>query len=225
MALISLEEISCELRTSRIKTTAVDSLSLSISPGEIVTIRGPSGAGKSTVLNALGLLLKPTSGRVFAFGNDVSQMSYRQLAAIRRENIGFIFQSFLLIPELTVLENVHLALSVLPRARRAAASKRADDLLERFGLSERRLHYPQQLSGGQQQRAAIVRALVSQPRVLLADEPTGNLDEAARDNVLQMLGDLAGEGVGVCVVSHDLAVADHGHRKFAMVAGTLSPVG
>lgn len=224
MKLLDLQNVSCELSTTRVRTTALDNVTLSIMQGDFLSIMGPSGAGKSTLLNVLGLLHRPTSGTVRAFGESAQGMPYRRLARLRRENIGFVFQSFFLLPEITVMENVELALRVLGRHELREGRERARALLERLGLSARAMHYPQQLSGGQQQRVAIARALVTRPKLLIADEPTGNLDRDAAADVLAILCELAHEGVSVCLVSHDPTVAAVARRRFTMSQGRLELV-
>lgn len=221
MELLNLRNVSCDLSTAHVRTRAVDNVTLSISDGDFLSIMGPSGAGKSTLLNMLGLLNRPTAGTLQAFGEDATRLPYRHLARLRRENIGFIFQSFFLLPEITVIENVELALRVLGRRELKEGRDRARDLLDRLGLSARAMHYPQQLSGGQQQRVAIARALVTRPKIVIADEPTGNLDREAAIGVLGILQELAAEGVSICIVSHDSTVASVARNRFVMSQGRL----
>lgn len=222
--MIKLESVSCDLTTSRIRTRAVDNVSLQIEGGDFVSITGPSGAGKSTLLSLVGLLQRPSAGRIAAFGEFTEKLPYRHLARLRRENIGFVFQSFFLLPELSVLQNVELAARLLGRSKYIAAQKRARDLLSRLGLSAREQHYPQQLSGGQQQRVALARALVTQPKLLVADEPTGNLDHEAGSEVLRIFDELVREGVAVCLVSHDKNVCRMAPRRYRMDGGHLAEV-
>src|SRR5579863_4098403 len=194
--MLKLESVSKVYRTSEVETQALADVSLEIADGEFVAIMGPSGCGKSTLLNVLGLLDSPSAGAYWFFGEDVARCSERQLTRLRRERIGFVFQSFNLIDDLSVAENVEVALlyrSVAGPERR----RRVREALERVGIAHRAGHRPQQLSGGQQQRVAVARALVAAPRLILADEPTGNLDTANGVAVLDMLGEIASAGATV----------------------------
>ncbi|HEY4030830.1 MAG TPA: ABC transporter ATP-binding protein, partial [Caulobacteraceae bacterium] len=188
--MISLDKVSKVYSATEVETLALDEVSLQIAPGEFVAIMGPSGCGKSTLLNVLGLLDNPSGGVYTFFNEDVSRASEKRLTALRRERIGFVFQSFNLIDDLTVAENVEVALiyrgvSAKERQRRVA------EALEHVGIAHRARHRPQQLSGGQQQRVAVARALVSKPSLILADEPTGNLDTANGEAVMNLLTEAA----------------------------------
>jgi putative ABC transport system ATP-binding protein len=218
--MLQLESISKIYRTTEIETRALEDVSLAIQPGEFLAVMGPSGCGKSTLLNILGLLDSPTSGVYRFFGEVVSDKSEQQLTALRRSHIGFIFQSFNLIDDLTIAENVEVAL-LYRRVAAAERRKRVAEALERVGLSHRAGHLPQQLSGGQQQRAAVARAFVSQPKLILADEPTGNLDSANGDAVLELLTSMAANGTSVVMVTHSLSHAAIAKRKVRLLDGKL----
>ncbi|MDB5475280.1 MAG: phosphonate transporter ATP-binding protein [Phenylobacterium sp.] len=218
--MLKLEDISKVYRTTEVETSALAGVSLQIDPGEFVAIMGPSGCGKSTLLNLLGLLDSPTSGAYWFFGEDVARQTEAQLTRLRREHIGFVFQSFNLIDDLTVAENVEVAL--LYRSVPAAERKRrVAEALERVGIAHRARHRPQQLSGGQQQRVAVARALVSEPRLILADEPTGNLDTANGDEVMRLLTDAAAAGVTVIMVTHSLVHAAVAQRTIKLLDGRV----
>jgi putative ABC transport system ATP-binding protein len=217
---LKLENIRKVYRTADVETQALADVSLQIDDGEFVAIMGPSGCGKSTLLNILGLLDSPTSGRFDFFGEDVARAPESRLVALRRDRIGFVFQSFNLIDDLTVAENVEVALlyrkvAAPERKRRVAAA------LERVGIAHRGGHRPQQLSGGQQQRVAVARALVSEPSLILADEPTGNLDTANGEAVMALLNDAARAGVTVIMVTHSLAHADEAQRTIRLLDGRV----
>jgi putative ABC transport system ATP-binding protein len=217
--MISLEGVSKVYRTDRIETLALDGISLTLRAGEFVSIMGPSGCGKSTLLNLIGLLDEPSTGRVLLDGVPVAAYKDRQVARLRNEKIGFIFQSFHLIADLTVLDNVELPL--LYRAVGAAERKRrAVAALERVGLASRVHHFPGQLSGGQQQRVAIARAIVGEPKVILADEPTGNLDSQMGDEVMGILHGINRDaGTTIAMVTHDSRLADATDRVVRMFDG------
>jgi putative ABC transport system ATP-binding protein len=218
--MLQLESISKIYRTTEIETRALEDVSLEIQAGEFLAVMGPSGCGKSTLLNILGLLDSPTSGTYRFFGEVVSDKSEQQLTALRRSHIGFIFQSFNLIDDLTIAENVEVAL-LYRRIASAERRKRVAEALERVGLSHRAGHLPQQLSGGQQQRAAVARAFVSDPKLILADEPTGNLDSANGDAVLELLTSMAANGTSVVMVTHSLSHAAIAKRKVRLLDGKL----
>ncbi|WP_159899028.1 ABC transporter ATP-binding protein [Salinirussus salinus] len=201
---------------------ALKGVSLSIDPGEFVSVVGPSGSGKSTLLNLLGLLDEPTEGTVTVAGTEVSALSTRERTDIRRETVGFVFQDFYLLPTLTARENVAVPGMVSDRSR---LLERADDLLARVGLDDRLTHYPDELSGGQKQRVAIARSMVNDPDVLLADEPTGNLDRETGSRVLDVFGQFTDEGVAVVTVTHDAQVSDYADRTVELVDGVLTPEG
>jgi putative ABC transport system ATP-binding protein len=218
--MLKLDRISKIYRTLEVETRALENVSLEIASGEFVAIMGPSGCGKSTLLNVLGLLDNPTEGSYRFFGEEVSGYSERQLTALRREAIGFVFQSFNLIEDLSVEENVEVALlyrSVSSKERK----RRVAETLERVGMTHRARHLPQQLSGGQQQRVAVARALVSDPKLILADEPTGNLDSANGDAVMKMLTDIAQRGTTVVMVTHSLAYAAIAKRTIKLLDGHI----
>ncbi len=199
---------------------ALDGVNLEIAQGEFLAIMGASGSGKSTLMNILGCLDRPTSGRYFLAGRDVARLTPGELAEIRNELLGFVFQNFNLLPRTSALENVELPL-VYAGASRAERRKRAFDALERMGLADRAHHHPSQLSGGQQQRVAIARAIVNHPRLLLADEPTGNLDSKNSAAVMAVLQGLAREGLTVVYVTHDPNVARYASRVVVMMDGRL----
>ncbi len=202
---------------------ALTGVDLTIRPGEFVTIQGPTGGGKSTLLQMLGALDKPSSGSLKLGEIELASASARELSRIRAEELGFVFQGFNLIPTLTAAENVNMALepTALSRAERAT---RVDEALAHVGLADRGDHLPTELSGGQQQRVAIARAIVKRPRVLLADEPTGNLDESMRDEILALLEGLCAEGITMIVVTHDSAVARRATRRLRLAKGTVQDI-
>lgn len=207
-------------RTEEVETTALDNVNISIAPGEFVSIMGPSGCGKSTLMNILGLLDNPTEGEYFFNGTDVSKFTEQQRAHLRKENIGFVFQSFNLIDELTIYENIELPLLYLkiPAEER---NRKVRTVLEQMQIMHRKNHFPQQLSGGQQQRVAVARALVAEPKVILADEPTGNLDSSRGDEVMQLLTMLNENGTTVVMVTHSPAYAEYGHRVIHLFDGKV----
>ncbi len=208
-------------RTEDIETTALNEVTLDIEPGEFVSIMGPSGCGKSTLLNILGLLDSPSDGQYHFFNHEVSTMSERQRAQLRKGSVGFIFQSFNLIDELTVYDNVELPLLYLnvPSSERKA---RVTAALERVQIIHRKDHYPQQLSGGQQQRVAIARAVVATPRLILADEPTGNLDSTNGEAVMKLLTELNEAGTTIVMVTHSPADAEYSHRTIHLFDGQVA---
>ena len=218
--MLKLEKIGKVYRTTEVETQALSEVSLTIDAGEFVAIMGPSGCGKSTLLNILGLLDSPSSGTYEFFGEEVASNSEAQLTVVRRAAIGFVFQSFNLIDDLSVAENVEVALlyrGVAARERR----KRVAEALERVGISHRARHLPQQLSGGQQQRVAVARALVSNPKVILADEPTGNLDTANGNAVMELLINVAKSGTTVIMVTHSLSYAALANRTIKLLDGRV----
>jgi putative ABC transport system ATP-binding protein len=218
--MISLEQVSKVYSATEVETLALDAVSLDIAAGEFVAVMGPSGCGKSTLLNLLGLLDSPSSGTYRFFNEDISKASEKRLTELRRDRIGFVFQSFNLIDDLTVAENVEVALiyrgvSAKERQRRVA------EALEHVGIAHRARHRPQQLSGGQQQRVAVARALVSKPSLILADEPTGNLDTANGEAVMQLLTDASAAGVTVVMVTHSLVHAAAAQRTIKLLDGRV----
>jgi putative ABC transport system ATP-binding protein len=218
--MLKLVSLSRTYRTSEVETAALRKVTLDIRQGEFLAVMGPSGCGKSTLLNILGLLDSPTEGQFFFLDEDISRASERRLTLLRRAHIGFVFQSFNLIDELTVEENVEVAL-IYRGVGSAERKRRVTAALERVDLPHRARHLPQQLSGGQQQRVAVARALVAEPALILADEPTVNLDTANGDAVLQMLSDVAGSGTTVVMVTHSRAHAAHAQRIVNMLDGQI----
>ncbi len=215
-----LVEVSKIYRLGSVETVALMDINLKIYRGEYLAIVGPSGSGKSTLLNILGLLDKPSRGKVFLEGKDVSGLSDSEASNIRSKHIGFVFQMFNLVPWLSALENVELASSIA-RISRKEAKKRARELLELVGLSHRMHHRPSQLSGGEQQRVAIARALVNNPSVLLADEPTGTLDSVTGAQIVRLLRDLTKQGVTVVAVTHNPDVASVADRTVKLRDGRV----
>ncbi|MEO1245753.1 MAG: ABC transporter ATP-binding protein [Pseudomonadota bacterium] len=218
--MIKLHNLSKVYRTSDIETTALDAVNLEIDNGEFVAVMGPSGCGKSTLLNVLGMLDTPDSGSYTFIDQDVSKRSERELATVRKQNIGFIFQSFNLIDELTVAENVALPL-LYQKTPAGVRDQAVREVLERVKIAHRSDHRPQQLSGGQQQRVAVARAVVTQPKLILADEPTGNLDTTNGEEVLNLLEQLNSEGTTIVMVTHDRGHADHASRVVNMLDGRV----
>ncbi len=218
--LIQTKGLTKAYTTEEIETTALNHIDLEIKEGEYVAIMGPSGCGKSTLLNILGLIDDPTSGEYKFLGEDVSHCSERKRASLRKSNIGFVFQSFNLIDELTVFENVELPLLYLGYTA-TERRKRTSEVLEHMALLPRKNHFPQQLSGGQQQRVAVARAVVARPKVILADEPTGNLDSTHGDEVMTLLEQLHGEGTTVVMVTHSQAYADYSQRIVSLFDGQI----
>jgi putative ABC transport system ATP-binding protein len=220
MSLLTMTNLSKSYRTEMVETAALDGIDLQINQGEFVAIMGPSGCGKSTLLNVIGMLDSPTGGSYRFDGREVAGLGEAQLAQTRKTHIGFIFQSFNLVDELTVRENVELALlyhGIAAAERRA----RVDKVLDKVGTGHRAGHRPAQLSGGQQQRVAVARALVAQPRLILADEPTGNLDTAHGEDVMRMLRQPNSEGSTIVMVTHSPAHADYAGRVVNMLDGRI----
>lgn len=205
-------------RTEDVETTALNKVNIEINKGEFVSIMGPSGCGKSTLLNILGLLDNPDGGEFYFLEHEVSKYSERQRAQLRKENIGFVFQSFNLIDELTVFENVELPLLYLGYSSSERKDK-VNAVLERMEIMHRTSHFPQQLSGGQQQRVAVARAIVSNPKMILADEPTGNLDSERGDEVMSLLTSLNEQGTTVVMVTHSPTYAEYGNRVIHLFDG------
>lgn len=207
-------------RTEEVETTALGNVNIEIKKGEFVSIMGPSGCGKSTLMNILGLLDNPSGGEYFFLGTDVSKFTERQRAFMRKENIGFVFQSFNLIDELTIFENVELPLLYL-KTPASERKQKVEKVLEHMQIMHRRNHFPQQLSGGQQQRVAVARALVANPKIILADEPTGNLDSSHGDEVMKMLTDLNEAGTTIVMVTHSPTYAEYGNRVIHLFDGQV----
>jgi putative ABC transport system ATP-binding protein len=216
--MLKLENVSKIYRTTEVETRALDSVSFEVGAGEFLAIMGPSGCGKSTLLNILGLLDSPTSGVYSFFGEDVARASEQYLTILRRGVVGFIFQSFNLIDDLNVAENVEVAL-IYRRVSAGERKRRVAEALERVGIAHRSRHLPQQLSGGQQQRVAIARALVSNPKLILADEPTGNLDTANGEAVMDLLTGVSQSGTTVIMVTHSLVHAGRAQRTVKLLDG------
>jgi len=204
--------------TDEVETTALNNVNMDIKAGEFVSIMGPSGCGKSTLLNILGLLDNPSDGELYFLDKEVSGFSELQRAQLRKENIGFVFQSFNLIDELTVHENVELPLLYLG-VNAADRKKKVNEALERMEIMHRANHFPQQLSGGQQQRVAVSRAIVGNPKLILADEPTGNLDSARGDEVMSILTGLNEAGTTIIMVTHSPTYAEYGNRIIHLFDG------
>ncbi|MDR2626853.1 MAG: ABC transporter ATP-binding protein [Dysgonamonadaceae bacterium] len=219
--MITLENISKTFQTKEIETLALDNINLSIEKGEFVSIMGPSGCGKSTMLHIMGLLDQPTGGRVFINGADVSGLTDKQTAQFRNRTLGFIFQSFHLIPALNVLDNVELPLLYRKGVSAKERRQRAQEVLEKVELSHRLKHFPAQLSGGQCQRVAIARALVGNPEVILADEPTGNLDSKMGDEIMSLLTSINQFGTTIVMVTHDEKLAERTHRIIRLLDGKI----
>src|SRR5919106_1807502 len=218
--LITLEGVKKVFYTDEVETHALDNINLDIHRGEYVSIAGPSGCGKSTLLSILGLLDTPTDGTYILNSHPVENLSLSERARIRNREVGFIFQSFNLIGDLTVYENVELPLTYRGMSS-GERKKRVTEALERVGMAHRAKHLPSQLSGGQQQRVGVARAVGGQPRILLADEPTGNLDSKNGEAVMELLRELHREGATICMVTHDARYASHAERTIHLFDGRV----
>ena len=218
--MIKTEKLSMLFTTEEVQTKALNDVTLQVEQGEFVAIMGPSGCGKSTLLNILGTLDSPTSGSYFFEGKQVDKMTENQLTALRKGNLGFIFQSFNLIDELTVYENVELPL-VYMGIKTAQRKEKVNKVLEKVNLLHRANHYPQQLSGGQQQRVAIARAVVTDCKLLLADEQTGNLDSVNGVEVMELLSELNRQGTTIIIVTHSQRDATYAHRIIRLLDGQI----
>jgi putative ABC transport system ATP-binding protein len=218
--MIKLENLSKSFRTEEIETIALNDVSLEVEDGEFLAIMGPSGCGKSTLLNILGLLDNPTSGKYFLDGKEVGSLKERERTRVRKGEIGFVFQSFNLIDELNVAENVELPLTYL-NVKAGERKERVREILKRMNISHRASHFPQQLSGGQQQRVAIARAVISNPKLILADEPTGNLDSKNGEEVMKLLTELNREGTTIVMVTHNKHDATFAHRTINLFDGQI----
>jgi putative ABC transport system ATP-binding protein len=218
--LIELNQIERVFQVGDQAVHALRSLDLSVAGGEYVSLMGPSGSGKSTLLNIIGLLDRPTSGRYLLDGSEVTILDDEQQAQVRREKIGFVFQFFHLVPRLTAQQNIELPM-LLGGVAAAERAKRAGELLQRYGIANRAHHKPEQLSGGQRQRVAIARATVMRPSLLLADEPTGNLDRQSGQEVVEILEGLQASGTTLIVVTHDPGLGRRARRRLRMVDGSI----
>ncbi len=218
--MIRAEDLKKIFTIENIETHAINNFFVKIREGEFVAVMGPSGCGKTTLLNLLGLLVKPSGGKYFLMGQDVSDFSESERAGLRKGKIGFVFQSFNLIDELKIFENVELPLLYLkiPAKER---KKRVLNLLERMNMAHRRNYYPQQLSGGQQQRVAVARAVIAKPRLILADEPTGNLDSSNGEEVMKLLTQLHREGTTIVMVTHSHQCAEQADRSIHLFDGQI----
>jgi len=216
--MLSMQNISMVYRTDLVETHALREFSLEVAEGDFVSVTGPSGSGKTTFLNIAGLLEQFTNGRYELDGRDISGLSDAESSAVRNEKIGFIFQSFNLIPDLNLFDNIDVPL----RYRGFNAAERKRRVLETVGLASRMKHLPSQLSGGQQQRVAIARALAGEPRFLLADEPTGNLDSHMAMSVMELLSEINSNGTTIIMVTHDPALADMASRNVHILDGRVS---
>jgi putative ABC transport system ATP-binding protein len=218
--MIQTKELVKVFRTDEVETTALNKVNLEVNAGEFVAVMGPSGCGKSTLLNIIGLLDNPTDGELYFDGTEVSRYKERQRTNLRKGNIGFVFQSFNLIDELTVYENVELPLLYM-NVSSSERKQKVNEVLDRMKIAHRKKHFPQQLSGGQQQRVAISRAVVTRPKLILADEPTGNLDSANGDEVMGLLSELNQEGTTIIMVTHSPSDAERAHRIVQLFDGHI----
>ena len=218
--MIRTKDLTKLYSTEEVETTALNKINFEVKESEFVSIMGPSGCGKSTLLNLLGLLDNPSEGEYYFLEEEVSKYSERQRANLRKANIGFVFQSFNLIDELTVYENVELPLLYLGVSS-SERKRRVEEVLEQMQIMHRRNHFPQQLSGGQQQRVAVARAVVARPKLILADEPTGNLDSAHGDEVMKIMTELHEAGTTIVMVTHSPAYAEFAQRQIYLFDGTV----
>ncbi|MYH20089.1 MAG: ABC transporter ATP-binding protein [Gemmatimonadetes bacterium] len=218
--MITTQHLKKLYTTEEVETSALNDVTMAVDQGEFVAVMGPSGCGKSTLLNILGLLDNPSGGEYYFLDQEVSGHSERQRANLRKANIGFVFQSFNLIDELTVYENIELPLIYLGTSKQER-KQRVDAAMEHMQIIHRRNHFPQQLSGGQQQRVAVARAVIGNPKLILADEPTGNLDSANGAEVMELLSGLNEAGTTIIMVTHDKALADHAHRIIRLFDGRI----
>ena len=219
-AMIKISSLQKFYRTEEVETIALNNLSFEVKQGEFVAIMGPSGCGKSTLLNLLGLLDDPDGGSYLFNGIEVAQFNERKRSELRKHNIGFVFQSFNLIDELSVYENVELPL-IYTKVKSSERKERVEAVLDKMQIMHRRNHFPQQLSGGQQQRVAVARAVVNKPKLILADEPTGNLDSANGNEVMQLLTELNEQGTTIIMVTHSEHDARYSHRIIRMLDGQV----
>ncbi len=219
--MLSLKHLTKVYRTMEVETTALRSVDFDVAAGEFLAVMGPSGCGKSTLLNIVGMLDSPSSGEYWFAGQNIAGWSEGQLSDLRKNSLGFIFQSFNLVDELNVFENVELALLYHRDVSARDRKTRVREALERMKIAHRARHRPQQLSGGQQQRVAIARAVVSKPKLILADEPTGNLDSATGEEVMQLLTELNEEGTTIIMVTHSRPHAEYAHRIVNLLDGEI----
>lgn len=218
--MIETKNLKKTYTTEEVETTALNKVNLKVKEGEFVAVMGPSGCGKSTLLNILGLLDNPNDGEYYFLDNEVSKFSEKKRAGLRKKNIGFVFQSFNLIDELTVYENVELPLLYL-KVSSSERKKKVNEALEQMQLIPRKNHFPQQLSGGQQQRVAVARAVIGNPKLILADEPTGNLDSANGEEVMNMLTQLHEAGTTIIMVTHSPAYSEYSQRTIHLFDGHI----
>lgn len=218
--MLRIEKLSKSFRTEEVETIALNQISLDVKDGEFVAIMGPSGCGKSTLLNILGLLDNPTGGQYYLSDREVGHLKEKERTQVRKGNIGFVFQSFNLIDELNVFENVELPLTYL-KIKASERKERVNAILKRMNISHRASHFPQQLSGGQQQRVAIARAVIAGPKLILADEPTGNLDSKNGAEVMSLLTELNKEGTTIVMVTHSKRDATFAHRVINLFDGNI----
>ena len=216
--MIKIKDLEKYYKTEELQTIALNKLSFNVDKGEFVAIMGPSGCGKSTLLNILGMLDDADGGSFMFNGEEITKYNERKRANIRKHNIGFVFQSFNLIDQLSVFENVELPL-IYTGVKKAERKERVHAVLEKMQIMHRRKHFPQQLSGGQQQRVAVARAVVNNPNLILADEPTGNLDSSNGNEVMELLTDLNGQGTTIIMVTHSEHDAKYSHRIIRMLDG------
>jgi putative ABC transport system ATP-binding protein len=219
--MITLKHLNKIYRTTEVETAALRDINLEVAAGEFIAVMGPSGCGKSTFLNIVGMLDSPTGGEYWFGAENITGRTENELSALRKNSIGFVFQSFNLIDELNVSENVELALLYHEEISRGERKDRVRGALERVKIGHRARHMPHQLSGGQQQRVAIARAVISKPKLILADEPTGNLDSANGEEVMQLLTELNNEGTTVVMVTHSHSHAEYAHRIVNLLDGAI----
>lgn len=218
--MLQIKDLKKVFRTEEVETVALNGISMHVTEGEFIAIMGPSGCGKSTLLNILGLLDNPTSGHYLLAGKEVGNLKEKERTQSRKGNIGFVFQSFNLIEEMTVFENVELPLTYL-KIKASDRKKRVEETLRKMSISHRANHFPNQLSGGQQQRVAIARAVIANPKLILADEPTGNLDSKNGKDVMDLLTELNQEGATIIMVTHSQHDASFAHRTINLFDGQI----
>lgn len=218
--MLKTQELSRSFHSEEVETTALSKVNLAVETGEFVAIMGPSGCGKTTILNILGMLDRPTSGKYWFDGKDVTHLSEIQRTRFRKGRIGFVFQSYNLIEELSVYQNIELPLLYMG-VKSSEKKQRIEEILEKVKMSHRRKNFPRQLSGGQQQRVAVARAVVSNPQLLLADEPTGNLDSANGEEIMNLLTQLNSKGTTIVMVTHSATDADKAHRIIQLFDGHI----